>query len=176
MLRRAKLDPKKYIPKEFQDEFEEVNGFLGEFKKFITRGNVIDLAVGVVIGAAFKEIVDSLVSDIIMPPIGLITNSVSFSSLYVNLGEGVYETLADAEAAGAPVLRYGLFIDTLINFIIISFVIFLVIRWINRFEKKKKVETKIKKQKCPYCISEIDISAVKCPFCTSNIPSKELAI
>jgi large conductance mechanosensitive channel len=114
--------------------------FVGEFKAFIARGNVIDLAVGIVIGTAFTGIVNSLVKDIIMPPIGLITGGVDFSNLFIDLKGGTYASLAEAQQAGAPTLNVGLFLNTVINFVIISFAIFILVKQINRFHKKEEAE------------------------------------
>ena len=111
---------------------------LKEFKEFAMRGNVIDMAVGIIIGAAFGKIVTSLVNDIIMPPIGLLMGNVDFSNLFVNLSGGGYATLAEAEAAGAPVIKYGIFINTVLDFVIVAFVIFLVIRGMNKFKRKQE--------------------------------------
>ncbi|RFU66060.1 large conductance mechanosensitive channel protein MscL [Peribacillus glennii] len=143
-----------------------------EFKKFIMRGNVLDLAIGVVIGAAFNKIVDSTVNDILMPPIGLIVGKVDFSNLYINLSDKDYSSLAAAREAGAATINYGLFINNVLNFLIISFVIFLLIRQVNRFHKKeepKAAETK----KCPECISDIPVVAKRCPACTSYLSNDE---
>ncbi|MFO0995402.1 MAG: large conductance mechanosensitive channel protein MscL [Alphaproteobacteria bacterium] len=111
---------------------------LKEFKDFINRGNVIDLAVGVIIGAAFSAVVDSLVKDVIMPPIGLILGGVDFSNLFLNLSGGTYESLAAAEKAGAATLNYGVFINTIIRFLIVSFAIFILVKQVNRFKKKQE--------------------------------------
>jgi large conductance mechanosensitive channel len=147
-----------------------------EFREFILRGNVLDLAVGVIIGVAFGAIVNSLVSDIIMPPIGLIVGNVDFSNLLIVLKEGVppgpYLSLADAQAAGAVTVNIGLFINQLINFLIIAIVLFLVIRSFNRlksgFDKPKATDSTTRE--CPYCISTIAIKATRCPNCTSELP------
>ncbi len=137
------------------------NGFFAEFKKFILRGNVIDLAVGVIIGAAFQAIVNSLVNDIIMPLIGIILGKIDFSSLVAEIG--------DAK------ITYGNFISAIINFLIMAFVIFLLVRAINKvsekFEKKEEAAAPTTKV-CPYCKSEISIDAVKCPNCTSELPKE----
>jgi len=138
---------------------------LKEFRDFAARGNVIDLAVGVVIGAAFGKIVTSLVNDIIMPPIGLILGHVDFSSLFVSLSGKHYDSLAAAKAAGAPTINYGLFINTVIDFSVVAFVIFMLIRQINRFAKKPGPTTK----DCPCCCSTIPLKASKCPHCTADI-------
>ncbi len=149
---------------------------LKEFKKFALRGNVIDLAVGVVIAGAFGAIVNSLVNDIIMPPIGLLLGGVNFNNLMWVISEGVppppYATPADAAAAGAVTINYGVFINAIITFIIVAFVVFLVIRAINKMnESGKKPEpaaeptTKV----CPFCATDIPIKAQRCPHCTSNL-------
>jgi large conductance mechanosensitive channel len=115
-----------------------MKGFFKEFKEFAMRGNVLDMAVGIVIGAAFTTIVQSLVKDVIMPPIGLLSGGLDFSNLFIGLAGGDYATLADAEAAGAPVLRYGVFINAVINFLIVAFAIFILIKQVNRFKRKEE--------------------------------------
>lgn len=149
-------------------------GFIAEFKKFIMRGNVIDLAVGVIIGGAFQKIVNSLVNDVVMPLISLITGGVDFNNWFFVLGEGDFTTAADAKAAGVATLNYGTFIGTALDFLIMAFVIFVFIKIINTVSDKLKKEkpeepaaptTKV----CPYCKSEIDIAATKCPHCTSEV-------
>jgi large conductance mechanosensitive channel len=138
---------------------------LKEFREFATRGNVVDLAVGVIIGAAFGKIVSSLVNDIIMPPIGLVLGEVDFSNLFLNLSRDKhYDSLAAAKAAGAPTLNYGIFINNIIDFAIVAFVIFLLIKQINRF---KKVE--VTKKDCPYCCTSVPLKATRCPDCTSQL-------
>lgn len=149
-------------------------GFVSEFKTFIMRGNVVDLAVGVIIGAAFQAIINSLVNDIVMPLIGLITGGLDFSNLFISLDGNSYETLAAAQEAGAATLNYGNFISAALNFIIMAFVIFCFVKGINTLREKttKKVEeapAEPTTKKCPYCKSEIDIEATKCPNCTSDI-------
>lgn len=153
---------------------EKTKGFIAEFKKFITRGNVIDLAVGVIIGGAFQAIVNSLVNDIIMPVISLATRGVDFTQLFVSLDGKSYDTLEQAQKAGAAVISYGNFISVILNFLIMAFVIFLIVKGINRLNDKikKPVEQAVTTKKCPYCKSEIDIDAVKCPHCTSDIPKE----
>jgi large conductance mechanosensitive channel len=141
-----------------------------EFKEFIMRGNVLDLAIAVIIGGAFGKIITSLVNDIIMPPIGLLLGNVDFANLFINLSGTPYKNLADAQAAGAPTLNYGLFLNTVIDFLIVAFVIFLVVRTANRLQKPKPappVEPTTKE--CPYCISTIPIKAMRCPNCTSQL-------
>lgn len=152
----------------------KTTGFLGEFRKFALRGNVIDLAVGVIIGAAFNNIVQSLVKDIIMPPIGYLTGRVDFSDLYFNFSSTHYESLMAADAAGAPIVKYGLFLNNLIQFFLTAFVIFLFIKQVNKMHKKEEAKeaTKEKMKTCPYCLSEVKEAATRCPNCTSEIPKK----
>lgn len=111
---------------------------LNEFKSFAMRGNVVDMAVGIIIGAAFGKIISSFVNDVIMPPIGLLMGGVDFSNLFVNLGDGAFESLAAAEAAGAPIIKYGIFINTVLDFLIVAFAIFMVIRGMNKLKKKEE--------------------------------------
>lgn len=147
-------------------------GFIAEFKKFIMRGNVIDLAVGVIIGGAFQSIVKSLVDDIFMPIISLATKGIDFSNWFIALDGNKYGTLAQAQEAGAAVISYGNFISAVINFIIMAFIIFLFVKAINTLaEKTKKAEepSAPTTKKCPYCMSEIDIEATRCPHCTSSL-------
>jgi large conductance mechanosensitive channel len=138
-----------------------------EFKEFAMRGNVVDLAVGLIIGAAFGKIVTSLVNDIIMPPIGLALGRVDFSNLFLNLSGQPYASLAEARAAGAPTLNYGIFLNTVIDFVIVAFAIFLVIRFINRLHQAPPVTPTTKA--CPYCVSVIPLNASRCPQCTSDL-------
>ncbi|MBR3457041.1 MAG: large conductance mechanosensitive channel protein MscL [Selenomonadaceae bacterium] len=140
-----------------------------EFKKFIMRGNVLDMAVGIIIGAAFGKIVSSLVDDVIMPPIGLILGKVDFSNLFINLSSTEVATLAEAKAAGLPVIAYGAFLNTLVNFLIVAFAIFLLIKQVNRLMPKKAEEPEAPKRHCPYCKSEIADDATRCPYCTSEL-------
>jgi large conductance mechanosensitive channel len=141
---------------------------LKEFKEFAMRGNVVDLAIGVIIGAAFGKIVDSLVNDIIMPPIGLVLGNVNFADLFVSLKGQAFPSLAAAKEAGAPVIAYGNFINTIINFLIVAFVIFLLVRAINRMQREPKAATKEPTTKeCPYCKTSIPLHATRCPNCTS---------
>lgn len=136
-----------------------------DFKKFALKGNVVDLAVAVIIGAAFGKIVTSLVNDIIMPPLGLVLGRVDFTELYINLGSKTYNSLAQAKAAGAPTINFGVFLNNIIQFLIIAFSIFIVIKQLDRFKKKEeKVEVE---KKCPYCYTNIPIKATRCPHCTS---------
>ena len=140
-----------------------------EFKAFAMKGNVIDLAVGVIIGGAFGKIVTSLVNDIIMPLVGLLLGDRDYSNLFITLGEGSFSTLAEAKEAGAATLNYGLFINNVIDFIIIAFTIFIVIKQINRIPRKKEESAPVKTKACKYCYSEIHIDASKCPYCTSDL-------
>jgi large conductance mechanosensitive channel len=141
---------------------------LKQFREFAMRGNVVDLAIGVIMGTAFGAIVNSLVKDIIMPPIGLVLGKVDFASLYVNLSGGTYTSLAEAQKAGAATLNYGVFINTLINFIIIALVMFLLVRGMNKVQKPAPAAP-AKTKECPYCLSEIPLKATRCPHCTSEI-------
>ena len=143
---------------------------LKEFKEFVMRGNVIDLAVGVIIGGAFGKIVSSLVSDVIMPPIGLFLNGVNFSDLFVSLNGKAFATLAEAQAAGAPTLNYGSFFNNVIDFLIIALVIFLLVRAVNRLQRPAPVAAAPAITKdCPFCFSAISIKATRCPNCTSQL-------
>src|SRR5208282_4783901 len=139
-----------------------------EFKEFAMRGNVMDMAVGIIIGAAFGRIVTSLVNDILMPPIGLLLGKVDFSTLFVNISGTHYDTLAQAKAAGAATINYGLFLNTLIDFVIVAFVIFLMVRQINRWNKPVPAPAPATKD-CPYCYSAIPVKATRCPNCTSEL-------
>jgi len=144
-----------------------------EFKEFATRGNVIDMAIGIIIGAAFGKIVTSFVNDIMMPPIGLLMGKMDFSSLFINMSGKEYSSLAEAKAAGAATLNYGMFINTLIDFVIVAFVIFLLIKQINRLTKKDTPPPAAPTTtQCPQCLSVIQIGAKRCPYCTSTIESK----
>lgn len=143
-------------------------GMMQEFKEFAVKGNVVDLAVGVIIGGAFGKIVTSFVSDIVMPPLGMVMGKVNFTDLFINLSDTPYESLKAARDAGAPVISYGVFINTMIDFIIIAFVIFLVIKQINRM-KKEPAPAPPNTKDCPYCLSAVPIKATKCGFCTSDL-------
>jgi len=140
-----------------------------EFKEFALTGNVIDMAVGIIIGGAFSTIVKSLVTDILTPILGILTGGINFSELYVSLDGKQYATLADAQAASAPVLAYGNFIQNIFQFLILAFVIFLFIKGINKLRKPAPAPA-VTTKKCPFCKSEIPLDAVKCPNCTSSLP------
>ena len=145
---------------------------LKEFREFAMRGNVIDLAVGVIIGASFGAIINSLVKDVIMPPIGLLLGKVDFANLFWVLREGAppepYATLADAQAAGAVTMNYGLFINAIVSFVIVAFAIFLLIRAVNRMQKPAPAADPSTKE-CPYCSTTIPVKAKRCPHCTSQL-------
>ncbi|OGT18683.1 MAG: mechanosensitive ion channel protein MscL [Gammaproteobacteria bacterium RBG_16_57_12] len=140
-----------------------------EFKKFALKGNVVDMAVGIIIGAAFGKIVSSLVGDVLMPPIGMLVGNVDFSQLYVNLSSTTYESLAKAQEAGAPVIKYGAFINTLLDFVIVAFAIFMAIKALNTLRKKEKAAPAAAPsiRKCTECLSEIPIAARRCAHCAS---------
>jgi large conductance mechanosensitive channel len=141
-----------------------------EFRKFVMRGKVLDLAVAVIIGAAFGAVVKSLVDDIIMPPIGLLLGRVSFTDLFVNLSGGKYASLADAKAAGAATINYGVFINTIITFIIIAFVVFLIVKVIERARKKEQpAPAAPTTKKCPECLSDVPLEASRCAFCAIKL-------
>lgn len=141
-----------------------------EFKEFAVKGNVIDLAVGIIIGGAFNKIVSSLVNDIVMPPIGMLIGRVDFTNLFITLDANRYTSLAEAQLAGAPTINYGLFINNVIQFIIMAFIIFLIIRQINRLKRKEEIApSRPHVKECPFCTSSIPIKASKCPQCTADI-------
>ena len=152
---------------------QKTTGFFKEFKDFISKGNVIDLAVGVIIGGAFSGIVNNLVTNIVTPAISLLTGKVSFTDLFIALDGGEYATLAAAQEAGAATLNYGLFIQAVIDFIITAFVIFLLVKGINKIrsigKKEEIVEEAPTTKVCPFCKSEINIDATRCPNCTSEV-------
>ena len=141
-----------------------------EFKQFIMRGNVVDLAIGVVIGAAFGKIVTSFVEDILMPPIGLALGKVDFSNLFINLSGKDYASVAAAKAAGAATLNYGIFLNNILNFLIIAFAIFLLIKQVNRMHEPAPAAAPTTKD-CPHCLSAIPLKATKCAHCTADLGS-----
>ena len=155
---------------------------LSEFKAFAIRGNVIDMAVGIIIGAAFGKIVDSMVNDVIMPPLGWLMGKVDFANLYFTMPTKLddlgniphYDSLEAAKAAGAVTINYGVFINTLISFVLVAFAVFLLIKGINKLQaaakKEEATESAATQKACPYCFTQIDIRATKCPHCTSEIP------
>ncbi|QQR79730.1 MAG: large conductance mechanosensitive channel protein MscL [Deltaproteobacteria bacterium] len=140
---------------------------LKEFKKFALKGNVMDMAVGVIIGGAFGKIATSLVNDILMPPLGLVLGRLDFSNLFIDLSRGNFSSLTQAKAAGAPTINYGLFLNTVIDFLIVAFAIFLVIKQMNRLISKQEEVPLVKD--CPYCLSKIPMKATRCSSCTSEV-------
>ena len=153
---------------------------LKEFKEFAVKGNMVDMAVGIIIGAAFGSVVNSLVADVIMPPIGLFLGNVNFSDLFVLLREGKapgpYASVAAAKAAGAVTLNYGLFISTLISFLVVAFSVFLLVRSINRLRKEEQAPPAMPATKeCPYCLSAVPIKAVRCGHCTSELKNPAIS-
>jgi large conductance mechanosensitive channel len=143
---------------------------LKEFKEFVMKGNVVDMAVGIIIGAAFGKIVSSLVTDVIMPPIGLLLGQMDFSSLFINLSGQTYATIAEAKAAGAATINYGLFLNTVIDFVIVAFAIFLMIKQVNRLKRQPApVAVEPTTKECPLCCSTIPLKAVRCPHCTGEL-------
>jgi large conductance mechanosensitive channel len=143
-------------------------GFVSEFKEFAMKGNVLDMAIGIIIGVAFGGIISSLVKDIIMPPIGMITGGINFSDLFFALDGKTYASLAEAQAAAAPTINYGLFINAIINFLIVALAIFMLIRQVNAM-KKKPAPPEPNTKECPYCKESIPKAAVKCSHCTSDL-------
>jgi large conductance mechanosensitive channel len=151
-------------------------GMVKEFKEFAVKGNVVDMAVGIIIGGAFGTIVKSLVTDVIMPPIGMLLGNVDFSELFMVLKSGgtpgPYVTLADAQAAGAVTINYGIFINSVISFVIVAFAVFLLIRAVNKMKRAEEAPAaEPTTRDCPYCCSSISLQATRCPQCTSEISS-----
>jgi large conductance mechanosensitive channel len=143
---------------------------LKEFKEFAMKGNVLDMAIGIIIGAAFGKIISSLVGDVIMPPIGLLLGKIDFSTMFINLSGQPYASLAQAKTAGAATINYGTFINTVIDFIIVAFVIFLLIRQVNKLRREPEPALAVPTTKeCPYCLSVVPIKAIRCPHCTSEL-------
>ena len=144
---------------------------LEEFKKFAMRGNVIDMAVGVIIGGAFGKIVSSFTNDVLMPPIGLLLGKVDFSNLFLNLSGTPYPSLADAKKAGAATVNYGVFLNSIIDFVIIAFVLFLLITQLNRLLAPAPPPASLTTKECPFCLSQIALRASRCAHCTSQLPT-----
>jgi len=144
---------------------------LKEFKEFAMKGNVVDMAVGIILGGAFGKIISSMVSDILMPPIGLLLGKVDFSSLFVNLSGQTYDSLASAKQAGAPTLNYGVFLNAVLDFLIIAFVVFLLVKQVNRLKKADAAPAPAPppSKDCPRCLSAIPVKASRCAFCTSDV-------
>jgi large conductance mechanosensitive channel len=141
---------------------------LKEFREFAMRGNVVDMAVGIIIGAAFGKIVSSFVNDIIMPPIGVLLGGVDFSNIFINLSGGTYDSLAAAQEAGAATMNVGVFINTILDFIIVAFAIFIVIRNMNKLKRQEEAPAPTTKD-CPHCLSSIPIKATRCAHCTAEL-------
>ena len=143
---------------------------LKEFKEFAMKGNVLDMAVGIIIGAAFGKIITSFVSDVLMPPLGKLLGNMDFSGLFINLSDQEFATLAEAKEAGAATINYGIFFNTIIDFIIVAFAIFLLIRQVNKMKRQPPPAPPNTKD-CPFCVSSVPIKASKCPNCTSELPA-----
>ena len=139
-----------------------------EFKEFVIKGNVLDMAVGIIIGAAFGKVVTSFVTDVLMPPIGLLLGKVDFSNLFINLSGKSFESLADAKKAGAATLNYGLFFNTAIDFLIVGFAIFLLVKQVNRLKREAPAAAPTTRP-CPFCVTDIPLKATRCPHCTSAL-------
>jgi large conductance mechanosensitive channel len=139
-----------------------------EFREFVMKGNVLDMAVGIIIGAAFGSVVTSFVNDVLMPPIGLLLGKVDFSNLFINLSGKTFETLAEAKKAGAATLNYGLFLNTVINFLIVGFAVFLLVKQVNRLKRNEPVPAPTTRE-CRFCCTAIPMKATRCPHCTSEL-------
>ncbi len=139
-----------------------------EFKEFVVKGNVLDMAVGIIIGASFGKVVTSFVNDVMMPPIGLLLGKVDFSNLFINLSGKSFESLADAKKAGAATLNYGLFLNTTIDFLIVGFAIFILVRQVNRMKRQAPAAAPVTRE-CHFCFTDIPIKATRCPHCTSTL-------
>jgi len=142
---------------------------LQEFKKFALQGNVLDMAIGIIIGAAFGKIVSSLVADVLMPPIGLLVGKIDFSSLFLNLSGQDYASLTAAKAAGAPTINYGIFLNNVFDFLIVAFVIFLLVKQINRLKARETPAAAPTTRDCPRCLSPVPLKASRCAHCTSDL-------
>ena len=169
-LEKIKQKQKEKLEKlENREEVKKVKGMMSDFKKFAMKGNIVDMATGVIIGTAFTKIVNSLVSEIITPLLSKLTGKVNYTDMFVVLGDGCFPTLEEAKAAGAITLNYGVFLSNVIDFIIIAFTMFIFLRY--TFNRRSKIENvpapAPTTKKCPYCITEIDLNATRCPHCTS---------
>lgn len=142
-----------------------------EFKEFVMKGNVLDMAVGIIIGAAFGKVVTSFVSDVLMPPIGLLLGKVDFSNLFINMSGKTFESLAEAKKAGAATLNYGLFLNTTIDFLIVGFAVFLIVKQVNRLQRQPPPPAP-NTHECPFCLTTIALKATRCPHCTSELLSR----
>lgn len=141
---------------------------LREFKEFALRGNVLDMAIGIILGASFGKIVTSLVNDVIMPPLGLLLGEVDFSNLFIDLSSAGHATLAAAEQAGAPTVNYGLFLNSVVDFVLVAFAVFVVVRQVNRFRRRQEAAAPPTRE-CPYCLLAIPAKATRCSHCTSEL-------
>lgn len=140
-----------------------------EFKEFAVKGNVLDMAVGIIIGAAFGKIVTSLVEDVIMPPLGLLLGKIDFANLYINLSGQQWEALDAARKAGAPMIRYGVFLNQALSFVIVAFAVFLIVKAVNRLRQQAETVEEASEKLCPYCQTDIPVAATRCPHCTSQL-------
>jgi large conductance mechanosensitive channel len=140
-----------------------------EFKEFALKGNVIDLAIGIIIGAAFGKVVQSFVNDIIMPPLGMMMGKMDFSALFIDLSGKHYETISEAKKAGAATINYGLFINTIVDFTIMAFIVFIMVKQINRLKREEQAAPAPDTKDCPFCFSKVPVKAVRCPHCTSAL-------
>jgi large conductance mechanosensitive channel len=140
-----------------------------EFKEFALKGNVIDLAIGIIIGAAFGKVIQSFVNDIIMPPLGMMMGKMDFSAMFINLSGTHYETLSEAKKAGAATINYGLFINTIVDFTIMAFIVFIMVKQINRLKREEQAAPAPDTKDCPFCFSKVPLKAVRCPHCTSAL-------
>lgn len=147
------------------------NVMIKEFKEFVLKGNVLDMAVGIIIGASFGKVVTSFVTDVMMPPVGLLLGKVDFSNLFINMSGKSFESLADAKKAGAATLNYGLFLNTTIDFLIVGFAIFILVRQVNRLKRQTPTAAPVTRE-CPFCLTTIALKATRCPHCTSDLPSR----
>lgn len=150
---------------------KKIKNLISEFKNFAIRGNAVDMMVGIIVGVGFGALVKSFIDNILMPPIGFLLGKVDFSNLYINLSDKNFSSLSEATAKGAPVIKYGLFLNDLINFLIIAFVIFLIVSQIEKLKNKfsQKIDKPTKTKTCKFCATEIPREAIKCPNCTSNL-------
>ena len=148
---------------------KEVKKIANDFKSFATKGDILTMAIGIMIGTALKDLIDSLVNDVISPPIGFLTSGLDFTNLFITIGKVQYETLEQAQEAGAITITYGNFINSLISFLITAIVLFIFVNQMQKLFEKRQKKVKKDTKKCPYCFSEIDIRATKCPSCTSKI-------
>lgn len=138
-----------------------------EFKEFAVKGNVLDLAVAVILGAAFGKIITSFVSDLLMPPLGMLLGNLNFDNLFIDLSGKGFATLEEAKKAGAPTINYGMFIENIVNFFLVAFPVFLMVRWVSKLKKQEPAV--VNSKECPFCVSTIAIKATRCPQCTSQL-------